>query len=107
MNPLHPPSRGRRWGAEPSLPAARRPPAAEPTPAGEEESSAATASSPEDSLTIYVARAPRPAPAQAVPIGGEACCLLPWSSFAAFVVARNNKREEPVAHIHSELLRGL
>lgn len=93
--------------AAPFLPAALRPPAEERIPSGEEGSNAGRASSPEDLLTVYVAREPLPALAQVGSIGEEVCCLLLLSSFSVFVVAKSSKREELTVHIHSNSLHGL
>lgn len=83
-----------------SLPAALRPHAAERTPAGEEGSSAERASSPEDLLTVYAAREPRPALAQVGPIEEETCCLPLLNSFSVSVLVKSSMQEELDVHVH-------
>lgn len=93
--------------AAPSRPTVLLSPVAEvQTPAGEGESSAGRASSPEGLLTVCAAREPLPILAQAGPIEEETCCLLLLSSSSVSVLVKSSKQEEAAVHIYSKVLRG-
>lgn len=86
------------WVATLSLPAALRPPVAEWTPVEEGGSSAGRASSPKDSLTVYVARVHPLVLALVGPIGEKVCYLQQLRSYVFFVSVICSKQANVVVH---------